>query len=121
MNMNLKNYRTERFNGNKPPGIRSLTNESGVALVFALLLMAVMITLVPASMRLTTVEMDRSTNFTDSRELFYLAEAGLEHGKSIVATNAIDDLLAGPDGDKTTLGDNGTVAGVGDTADATPF
>jgi hypothetical protein len=47
MSKHLKDYRTESFNGNKTPGIRSLANESGTALIVALLLMAVMITLVP--------------------------------------------------------------------------
>ncbi len=100
---------------------RSFQNESGVALVVALLLMAVMIALVPAALQLTTGEIDRTATFKDDRELFYLAEAGLEHGKSLVKDTDLNTLLAGPDGDKSTLTDNGTVAGVGDTADATPF
>ncbi len=92
----------------------SVQNESGAALVIALLLMMVMITLVPTAMQLTTGEMDRTANFTDSRELFYLAEAGLEHSKSLVETVGVKSVLAGPDNAVSTTpsdsvnDDNGT-------------
>ena len=127
MNKHLKNHRTESFNGGKPPGIRSLANESGAVLVVALLLMAVMIILIPVAMRMTTGEIGRSTDFKQDRELFYLAEAGLEHGISALRASELDTILAGPDGLSHTNpnhprnDDNGTVAGIGDTADATPF
>ncbi len=119
MNKHLKNYRIESFNGSKPSGIRSLTNESGAALIVALILLAVMMTLVPVAMQMTTGEMDRTTDFKDDRALFYLAEAGLEHGVAILKDSDLDTILAGPDG-LTNIGvghftndDNGTYAGVG--------
>ncbi len=121
MNKHLKNYRAENFNGIKPSGIRSLANESGVALVMALLLMAVMMAMVPVALQMTSGDMDRTTDFKEDRQLFYLAEAGMEHGVALLKDSDLDTILAGPDGDPTTAGDNGTVAGVGDTADATPF
>ncbi len=122
MNKHLKNYRTESFNGSKPLGIRALANESGAVLVVALLFIAVLITLAPVAMQMTSGEMDRSGSFTDDREVFYLAEAGLEHGKSVIINSTdLDDILTGPDGDPATADDNGTVNGIGDTADATPF
>jgi len=121
MNKHLKNYRADSFNGSKPPGIRLLANESGAALIMALLLMAVMMAMVPVAMKMTTGEMDRTTDFKEDRQLFYLAEAGMEHGVALLKDSDLNTILAGPDGDPTTAGDNGTVAGVGDTADATPF
>ena len=113
MNKHLENYRTESFNGNKPPGIRSLTNESGSALIVALLIMAALITLVPVVMNQSTGEMDRAANFKQDREVFYLAEAGLEHGLSALKASDLKTILNGPDGDNTATADNGTVAGVG--------
>ncbi len=121
MNKQLKNYRAESFNGSKPPGIRSLANESGAALIIALLLMLVMMTLVPVALQMTSGEMDRTTDFQEDPQLFSLAEAGMEHAMSTLKASDLDTILAGPDGDPTATTDNGTVAGVGDTADATPF
>ena len=114
MNKHLKYYRTERFNGSKLPGIGSLSNESGVAaLIVALLIMAAVITLVPVVMNQSTGEMDRAANFKQDREVFYLAEAGLEHGLSALKASDLKTILNGPDGDNTATADNGTVAGVG--------
>ncbi|TDJ50068.1 MAG: hypothetical protein E2O45_03530 [Nitrospina sp.] len=56
MNKHLKNYRTESFNGSKPFGIRSLANESGAALIMALILLAVMITLVPVALEISPAD-----------------------------------------------------------------
>ncbi len=42
---------------------QSFQNESGVALVMALLLLVVMMTLVPVAMQMTTGETDRTQNF----------------------------------------------------------
>ena len=56
MNTHLKNYPTERFNGSKPSGIRTLANESGIALVTALLFMVMIIALIPAAVQLTSGE-----------------------------------------------------------------
>jgi len=119
MNKHPKNYRTESFNGRKPPGIRWLANESGAALIVALVLLAVMMTLVPVAMQMTIGEMDRTTDFKEDRQLFYLAEAGLEHGVAILKDSDLDTLLAGPDGlvhiaaAHFNNDDNGTVAVVG--------
>ena len=113
MNKHLKNYRTESFNGNKPPGIRSLTNESGSALVVALIILVALITLVPVVMKQSTGEMYRAANFKENRQVFYIAEAGLEHGLSALKANDLQTILNGPDGDNTATTDNGTVAGVG--------
>ncbi|MDH3257290.1 MAG: hypothetical protein OEM27_06705, partial [Nitrospinota bacterium] len=125
-NIHLKNHKNKSFNVSKP-GLRALANESGAALVIALLLMIAMISLVPAALQVTSSEFDRSENFSDNRELFYMAEAGLERGKSVVQATPLNELLAGPDGlvsatpSDAVNDDNGTVAGVGDTADNAPY
>ncbi len=94
---------------------QSFQNESGVALVVALLLMAVMIALVPAAMQLTTGEIDRTQNFKENREAFFIAEAGLEHAKALTEASSLRAALAGPDdlvtaisGDAADDDDNGT-------------
>ncbi len=84
-----------------PPGkgflSQSLYNESGFAMVTALLLMTVMIALIPAAIRLTTGEIDRTSNFKDNREAFFVAEAGLEHAKFLTEETSLRAALAGPD------------------------
>ena len=89
-------------------GASSLGNESGAVLIMALVLMIVMAAMIPAALHYTQEDFDRSSNFTESTELFYLAEAGLEHAKTLTATNTMNGVLAGPDGDITTTADNGT-------------
>ncbi len=119
MNKHLKNYRTESFNESKPPGIGSLANESGAALIVALFLMVVIAIMVPVGLHMTSGEKDRTTNFKEDRQVFYMAEAGLEHGLSELDATSLDTILAGPDGLVHVAAahfnndDNGTVAGVG--------
>lgn len=86
----------------------SLRNESGAALITALLLMVIMLSLMPVAMQLTTKEVDRSRNFKQDREAFFVAEAGLEHAKALTEASTLNDVLAGPDGDETDTTDNGT-------------
>ncbi len=119
MNKHLKNYRTESFNGSKPPGIRSLANESGAALIVALVLVAVIAIMVPVALHMTSGEFDRAAGFKEDRQVFYMAEAGLEQGLSELDATSLDTILAGPDGlvhiaaAHFNNDDNGTVAGVG--------
>ena len=113
MNKHLKNYRTESFNGSKPPGIGSLANESGAALIVALVFVVVIAIMVPVALHMTSGEFARTANFKEDRQVFYLAEAGLEHGLSALKASDLKTFLNGPDGDNTATTDNGTVAGVG--------
>ncbi|MCZ6512576.1 MAG: pilus assembly PilX N-terminal domain-containing protein [Nitrospinae bacterium] len=87
---------------------RSLANESGVALIVALMLMLVIVTMVPAAMQLTSSEFDRTATFQQDREALAMAEAGLEHAKTMVQYNPISDILDGPDDSYTATADNGT-------------
>ncbi len=92
-----KNKSTPNFNGIKALTGRVLNNESGFAMVTALLLMVVMISVVPAALQLSTGEMDRAGNFKENREAFFVAEAGLEHAKFLTEAGSIRAALAGPD------------------------
>lgn len=74
-----------------------LRNESGAALVMALIVMVLILTLVPVAMQLTSAEFDRSQNFKESREAFFIAEAGLEHAKALTEASSLRTVLAGPD------------------------
>lgn len=122
MNTPLKNYKPESFSESKPSGIRTLANESGVALITALLLMAVIIALVPAAIHLTSGEFDRTGGYTENREAFFVAEAGLEHAKALTEASNLRKVLFGPDDRLSALSDpvdpdfdldNGTFAGLG--------
>ena len=113
--------KTRISNWRKRLVLASARNESGAALVVALLLLVVIAVAVPVAMNMTSQDFGRTTNYTDSKELFYLAEAGLEHTKSLIRKGNIDIILAGPDGDRSLVADNGTLAGVGDSPDDTPY
>lgn len=109
MNRYLKQHKNESFNykRGKPLASRSLSNESGAVLIVALVLMVVMISIVPVAMQLTSAEFDRGKTFQEDRDAFFIADAGIEHAKSIFAVNSIDDVMFGTDQDLTTFTDNG--------------
>ena len=95
--------------------IASLRNETGAALIMALLVMVVMISLVPVAMQLSSGEIHQSKNYKENRKAFFLAEAGLEHAKSLTEESSLRAALAGPDdlvsaisGNTTDDNDNGT-------------
>ena len=95
----------------------AIRNESGAALVVALILLMVIAAMIPAAMDMTRDDFARTNNYVDSRDLFYVAEAGLEHAKALTVANTMNGVLAGPDGLQNTGtsaddDDNGTF-GVG--------
>ncbi len=97
MHTTSKNESTYKFSGIKTLTGRALHNESGIAMVTALLLMVVMVSLVPVAMHLTSGEMKRAGDFKENREAFFLAEAGLEHAKFLTEASSMRSALAGPD------------------------
>lgn len=119
----IKNNKIKSINERTLVAPRSLANQSGAALVTALLLMLVMVTMVPVAMQLTSGEFDRTADFEGSREALAIAEAGLEHAKVLVQYNATNDILDGPDDAHSTVAggnwsgtgsetnDNGTFTG----------
>jgi len=115
MNKHLKNNKTRGMNLKRWMECRSLANESGVALIVALMLMLVIVTMVPAAMQLTSGEFDRTKNFQEQRESFFIADAGMEHIKSIYQNTATNTVLWGTDGFLTAITDNGTFWTTGGT------
>lgn len=85
----------------------SIQNETGAALIVALLLLLVLAILAPTAVNRLSQDFGRTTSYVDSRDLFYLAEAGMEHGKSRIKAVRLNALLAGPDDDTSTTADNG--------------
>ena len=77
-----------------PPSLR---NESGAALIMALLLMVAILSIIPVAMQFTSGEFNRSQNFKIGREAFFIAEAGLEHAKALTEASSLRAALAGPD------------------------
>ncbi len=75
----------------------SLLNESGAALIMALVLMVAILSIVPVAMQFTSGEFNRSQNFKESRQAFFIAEAGLEHAKALTEASSLRAALAGPD------------------------
>jgi len=115
MNKHLKNNKTRGMNLKRWMECRSLANESGVALIVALMLMLVIVTMVPAAMQLTSGEFDRSKNFQEQREAFFVADAGMEHIKVIYQNSGSNTALWGTDGSLTATTDNGTFTDVAGT------
>ncbi|MBI4383949.1 MAG: hypothetical protein HY579_07940 [Nitrospinae bacterium] len=92
-----------------------LGNDRGTALVMSLLFLVLLVVLAPVAMRMTASDVDRAQDFKDLKTAFYIAEAGLEHAKSLVKASNYDDLLAGPDGSVATATDNGLFTITGST------
>ncbi len=94
MNTESKNIAVH-YNKVNPLAGRVLFNESGAALVAALLLMVAMITIIPVAMHLTAQDIKRTSTFQGNREAFFMAEAGLQHVGAIYQDNDSNDLLRG--------------------------
>ncbi len=101
MNLILKYFRRSKM---KNPIVR---NEKGSVLVVVLLLLLVVSIMVPLMVMQTTNEISQTSANEQGKEAFYIAEAGLEHTKSIVRERDFNDALAGEDGDKVLVVDNG--------------
>ena len=95
------------------PGKRNLfQDESGSALVIVLLFMVVMMIIVPIAMQSTTSDISKTASFTESREAFYVADAGLEQAKEVARTLDANDVLQGADGNATNTSDNGLFSSI---------
>ncbi len=115
----MKTYRSQSINYvlRKRSLASAMRNESGVALIITLILLTVIAAIIPAAMNMTRDDFSRTSNYVDSREMFYVAEAGLEHAKFLTIANTMNGVLEGPDGLQNTGttsddDDNGTF-GVG--------
>ncbi len=75
----------------------SLRNESGIAMISALLLLVVMVAMAPMAVRLTMGEINRVNEFKGSKQAFFVAEAGLEHAKLLIEQSSTEAALFGPD------------------------
>ncbi len=82
-------------------------NESGIALVTALLSMALLTLMGTAALTMTDLEIKISANDKSAKEAFYIAEAGIEHAWAILRTASFDEVLKGLDEDRDTIDDNG--------------
>jgi Tfp pilus assembly protein PilX len=99
MNTALKIQAINYFKNMKPLHAgRALRNESGAALVIALLLMVTMITIIPVAMHMTSADLDRTDDFQDDRAAFFIADAGLQHAGSIYQDVQSNDIMRGIDG-----------------------
>ena len=108
MNTKMKSQSIRYLNGVKTfLAGRTLGNESGAALVIALLLMVAIITIIPVAMHLTSADLNRTKNFENDREAFFIADAGLQMANSIYQNNVSNDILKGLD-NKFSTPDNAT-------------
>jgi hypothetical protein len=63
----------------------------------ALVVMVLILSMVPVAMQMTSGEFNRAQNFKESRQAFFVAEAGLEHAKALTEASSLRMVLAGPD------------------------
>lgn len=101
--MNKANYKNNFFS--------IIQNESGAVLIIVLLIMALILVMGSSSVSNTAIEVMISSNFKDSVEAFYAADAGIEHAKAAISATSISSALAGADNDKTSTTDNGILFG----------
>lgn len=114
--MNTKSKNLTKYCLEMKPSIgRVWHNESGAALIMALLLMVAMISIIPVAMHMTSADIKRTDNFKDSREAFFIADAGMEHVKAIYQSTGSNTVLWGTDESLTATTDNGTFTDVGGT------
>jgi Tfp pilus assembly protein PilX len=85
-----------------------LSNESGVALVTALLIMFVLTLLATAAIMTTGTDVKIGSNFKNTQDLFYVTDAGLEAGRNFL--NSHFDASTGWNGFLTN-GNNPVVVG----------
>jgi len=86
-------------------------NENGFILVVALVLL-VTLTLVGTTAHIvTSTDIKIGGNFRDSAQAFYIAQAGIEHARSVLnSPGSFDSALAGADNDKNNTSDNGILS-----------
>ncbi len=92
---------------------QKLKDDRGSVLVVVLLLLLVVSIVVPIMVMQTNNEIKQTSANEQGKEAFYIAEAGLEHTKSIVRDQDFNKALAGEDGDKVLVADNGQFPSVG--------
>ncbi|MGP0567049.1 MULTISPECIES: hypothetical protein [unclassified Nitrospina] len=91
--MNTHNQNHEHsFTGNigEPQSHR---NESGAVLVVVLLMMVVLIGLIPAAINMTRNDYTRTANYQESKEAFYISEAGVQEAIRMTKTMSRDTIL----------------------------
>ncbi len=95
--------------------IGRLKNNQGSVLIVVLLLLLVISIMVPMLVMQTTNEISQANVNKQNKEAFYIAEAGLEHTKSLVRDKDFNATLAGEDGNKEIMADNGLFPSFGTT------
>ncbi len=73
--------------GNKKSLLKSGSDESGIALVTALLIMVLLSLLAAAAVNTTSIGVKISSNYQTSVSAFYVADAGLEAGRNYLHSN----------------------------------
>lgn len=72
---------------------QSHRNESGAVLVVVLLMMVVLIGLIPAAINMTRNDYTRTANYQESKEAFYISEAGVQEAIRLAKTLDRDTIL----------------------------
>jgi len=85
-------------------------DEKGAVLAIALIMLGLFSLLGVSAVLTSSVDTKISGNYRAGIEAFYIAEAGIEHAKSVLKTISLDDALDGVDDDKNTTDDNGILS-----------
>jgi hypothetical protein len=118
--MKTLNQKSKIEGSNRLHSLSSLHNETGAVLIVALLLMIVMISLVPVAVKMTSGDNIRTRNYQESRKAFFIADAGVEHAKSVASGfTDMNDLLDGADNDSLNTSDNGLFSSISGGTQAT--
>ncbi|MFQ5716410.1 MAG: PilX N-terminal domain-containing pilus assembly protein [Nitrospinales bacterium] len=87
-----------------------LQNQKGIALIMILLFLVLLAILSVAAITTTSSEIQRTASYVELKTAFYIADAGIEHAKSVIKYIRFDSALAGADGDKAATADNGVLS-----------
>lgn len=88
----------------------TLKNSHGMALVFVIFIVSILLTLTGASLLFSQMDLKITSNFKTGTSAFHIADAGIESAKAEMSGKSFNSVLAGADGNKNNTSDNGILS-----------
>ncbi len=88
----------------------ALKNSRGMALVFVIFIVSILLTLTGASLLFSQMDLKITSNFKTGTSAFHIADVGIESAKAEMSRKSFDSVLAGADGNKNNISDNGILS-----------
>jgi Tfp pilus assembly protein PilX len=82
-----------------------LNNQKGIVLVVCVILVAVLLLLGATAIMISSTDINISSNYRSGKQVFYIAESGLEHARAVLKNSTFNSILLGNDGVSNTTDD----------------